>query len=177
MAPVEIEAKYAVRCSELPIIEDRLKDLGAHPEGERREEDIYYRHPCRDFLATDEGLRLRIVDGRPESLTYKGPRLPGKVKRRTELILPLSRGPAGEILERLGFAPAIRVAKDRKYYRLEGALVTLDRVEGLGCYVEVEAGSPEEVLRIARLLGLAGEPITASYAELAARRRGLLPQG
>ena len=177
MAPVEIEAKYAVHCSELPSIEERLRELGAVLEGERREEDTYYRHPCRDFLATDEGLRLRIVDGRPESLTYKGPRLPGRVKRRTELIIPLSGGPIGDVLERLGFAPSIHVAKDRKYYRLQGALVTLDRVEGLGCYVEVEAPSQEDVLRLARLLGLTGEPITASYAELAARRRGLLPTG
>lgn len=171
---LEVEGKYPVECSRLEELHSRLVSLGGEEAERRVEEDLYMAHPCRDFMATDEALRLRYVDGRLESITYKGPRLPGRVKSRVELILR-AEGPVEEVLERLGFRPALKIVKSRVYMRLGDATVTLDRVEGLGCYVEVEAPRAEEVERVASVLGLEGPPIFESYVELLLKRGGGSP--
>ncbi|MCE4628101.1 MAG: class IV adenylate cyclase [Desulfurococcales archaeon] len=163
---LEIEGKYRVDCAELESIAARAEELGGRFLGARSEEDVYYQHPCRDFASTDEALRLRYVQGRVESLTYKGPKMPGRVKARLELILSPLGGPVEQVLERLGFTPVARVVKRRRYYRLGDSLVTLDEVEGLGCFVEVEAPTTSRVEEVAGSLGLEGPPIVESYLEM-----------
>jgi adenylate cyclase class 2 len=180
----EVEAKIVLgSCDRLGEVRRRLEELGAKLEGEVYEEDTYYQHPCRNFAETDEALRLRIADGRVE-LTYKGPkRVHGGVKEREELTARVEDGAyMARILERLGFKPVATVRKRRLYYSIEGlAVVSLDTVEGLGCFVEIEyrgkAGSPEEaaeaVERLAERLGLAGLPRTVkSYLELLLEKYG-----
>ena len=174
VASLEVEGKYRVDCSMLEEIYNRVISLGGEEVERRVEEDTYLAHPCRDFAATDEALRLRYVNGKLESLTYKGPKLPGKVKSRVELVLRVEE-PVEELLERLSFRPALRVVKNRVYMKLEEATVTLDRVEGLGCYVEVEAPRADEVERIATRLGLQGPPIFESYVELLLKGGGGSP--
>ncbi len=107
-------------------------------------EDTYYQHPCRDFSSTDEALRIRIkrFNGHFEAfLTYKGPKMDDLSKTREEIEVPLS-DPDGyaSILERLGFKEILTVSKVReKYYVEKGVVLTLDTVEGLGTFVEIEA--------------------------------------
>ena len=163
---IEVEGKYRVDCSDLEAVSRRIESLGGRFSGERLEVDVYYQHPCRDFASTDEALRLRYVGGEAESLTYKGPKMPGRVKARLELIISPIGGPVEQVLERLGFVPVASVVKRRKYYRLHDSTVTLDSVEGLGCFVEVEAPEPSRVEELAGRLGLEGPPITRSYLEM-----------
>jgi len=180
----EVEAKIVLdSCEKLSEVKSRLEELGAKFEGEVYEEDTYYQHPCRDFTEADEALRLRVADGRVE-LTYKGPkRVYGDVKEREEYTVKVADGrPLARLLERLGFRPVASVRKRRLYYSIEGfAVVSLDAVEGLGCFVEIEyrgpAGSTEEAVeaveRLAARLGLAGLPHTVkSYLELLLERYG-----
>ncbi len=172
----EVEAKIVLRdCALLEAIEGRLARLGARLEGEAREVDLYFQHPCRDFAETDEALRLREAGGRCE-LTYKGPKEGGRVKARLEATVEVSDcDEAKLILEKLGFRPVAVVEKRRRYYSLGGVTVTLDEVRGLGCFVEVESksGNEEEVLEAIRTLGLEGfETTTKSYLELLLERRG-----
>ena len=170
----EVEVKLRVDCGDLSLLRERLAGEGARFAGAEREVDTYYLHPCRDFLATDEALRLRR-DSRGLVLTYKGPRVSvGGVKGREEIEVEV-RGDVGAILERLGFTPGVVVAKDREYYELPGALVTLDRVEGLGCFVEVESRGlgGEELMGLVDRLGVRGSVVEKTYAELAAERLAL----
>ena len=175
MAKLEVEVKIPVDCSELSSMKERLKELGAKLEGPIREEDIYFNHPCRDLIASDEAIRIRYASNSTGvRIAYKGPRRSGAgVKARREI--EEEAGPRiREILEALGFNEALRVVKERVYASLPNVLITLDKVEGLGCFVEVESrrGLEEDVKEAVRVLGLEGRPfITESYASMLASDR------
>ncbi len=172
---LEVEVKVPLDCNELPRIEKRLRSLGAHTEGPVVEEDIYMLHPCRDVVARDEAIRLRIT-AKGARLAYKGPRRGGgSAKSRVEIEVDVDPAII-DVLEALGFREGLRVVKRRIYATLPQALVTMDRVEELGCFVEVESihGDEAEVNDALRLLGLDDRPrITESYASMLARQRRL----
>lgn len=139
----EIEVKaYA---EDLKEVEDRLLKSKAKFIEEERQEDIYFSHPCRDFKDTDEALRLRMGKEGEIVLTYKGPKIDKSSKTREEIE---SRFPEDQrreirsILEKLGFCEVGKVVKTRRKYILKrnGNRVKfyLDRVEGLGTFVEGE---------------------------------------
>ncbi len=163
---IEREVKLRIPCNSLDRIRDLLEKKGFSVVVEQREVDIYYSHPCRDFMDTDEALRLRVTDGGIR-LTYKGPRkMRDGVKERVELEAPVGEGVTG-ILEALGFREALRVTKERVYYTRDGYTVTLDRVEGLGCFVEVEGSDPWLLVEDLGLKELGAERVDATYVELA----------
>ncbi len=176
----EAEAKVELPCEELGRLRGLLR-AEADAVEEAVEVDTYYQHPCRDFASTDEALRLRLA-GRRAELTYKGPRrVVGGVKSRPEVTVELADAEgARRLLAALGFREVAVVRKRREYYRLGrlGVTVTLDVVEGLGCFVEVEAseGAADPVAvveRALRELGLASRPrVTRSYLELLLERLG-----
>ncbi|MEM9658998.1 MAG: class IV adenylate cyclase [Planctomycetota bacterium] len=142
----EIEQKFRV-----PVDFDRLRSrivrCGATHVATSAQSDCYYRHPVRDFAATDEAFRLRRVGVR-NVLAYKGPKFDRHTKSRPEVEAPLADGDAAaasidEIMRLLGFEPAAIVRKLRETYRLEQSGVSievvLDDVEELGRFVEIEA--------------------------------------
>lgn len=162
----------------------RARALGGAPHGVEEQRDTYYAHPVRDFAATDEALRLRVVPGKEVELTYKGPKVDAHSKAREERTLALAGAGAGEdavrILERLGFRPVATVAKRREAWAVQGLEVAFDEVEGLGSFVEVEAppvpreevpAARDRVLALLRALG-GGEGIRTSYLELLLAARG-----
>ena len=133
---LEIEVKCPV--DDLEEVEARLRALDAGFEKEVVQEDRYLAHPCRDFAVTDEGLRLRTEGGKVV-LYYKGPKLDPFTKTREELSVAVPDPDAmGQILDRLGFQPVARVEKVRRCYRFHDVEVSLDRVSGLGGFVELE---------------------------------------
>jgi len=112
-------------------------------------EDIYFNHPCRDFSETDEALRIRIkrFNGHFEAfLTYKGPKIDRLSKSRKEIEVSIEDVDAYlELLSILGFTEVLTVKKTReKYYVEKGVTVTLDDVEGLGKFVEIEKLAKDE---------------------------------
>lgn len=168
MTEVELKAR-----GDLKGVRERLRVIGAAYLGEEIEEDLYLDHPVRSFAVTDEALRIRIK-GKGGILTYKGPRLDPLSKSREELEVEVSdwRALMG-ILLRLGFREVGRVQKSRERYRLGAFVVCLDRVEGLGEFVEVEGraegdhrGLLQEALALMADLGLKGPWIRASYLEM-----------
>ncbi|HDI74432.1 MAG: class IV adenylate cyclase [Thermoprotei archaeon] len=168
---MEIEAKF--RIAKLEKVEERLRSLGAEFKGTEIEEDVYYQHPCKDFRKTDEALRVRITPSYSE-LTYKGPKAPIKVKAREEISVRVN-DPLKTclLLEKLGFRRVAVVKKTRKKYVLEGREISLDEVEGLGYFIEIELLSKKsldeaekELLEFSRKLGIREIPITKSYLEL-----------
>ena len=80
-----------------------------------------------------------------------------------------------ELLERLGFKHALSVRKLREYFEGEGVVVSIDRVEGLGCFVEVEArGVDVGVIDwVAGSLGVQGLRVEETYVELLLRGSSL----
>jgi adenylate cyclase, class 2 len=169
---LEVEAKVALRGpADRTALERRLRELGAMPGPPQRQEDTFFRHPHRDFVATDEALRLRRVGARLE-LTYKGPKHGGATKARVEQTVGLASDPTA-LLASLGFVPVATLGKTRIAHHLGPVEVALDLVDGVGEYVEVEAtGSDREaatklVEDALRRLGLDREPREMrSYLEL-----------
>jgi len=144
----EVEQKYQVE--KRLAVEERLLAFNAKIIGQEVHEDVYYSHPSRDFRESGEALRIRKVNGVP-MVTYKGPRMPGKIKVRKELEWRLDPGDArgsqmAELLESLGFGKVAAVCKIRDVYRIPNSEITvvLDQVDGLGCFAEIERIAADE---------------------------------
>ncbi|MGQ4554806.1 class IV adenylate cyclase [Halobellus sp. GM3] len=134
-----------------------LADAGAERTAQTRQVDTYYDAPHRDFAETDEALRLRSETRIPDSdddtgeadasttkLTYKGPLVDAESKTREEHETVVDDADAAAaIFDGLGFDPAATVEKEREFFDLDGYTVALDRVVGLGEFVEVEAEADE----------------------------------
>lgn len=157
---LEVEAK--AHAKDLRAVEARLGALGAILEANKVERDEYWAHPARNFGETDEALRLRITtadDGGGWSgadITYKGPKLDlvTKSRREEKVEFAVDTVPAlRRLLEGLGFKPFASVTKDRKEFIADGLTICLDRVEGVGDFVEVELVSDD--LEAARVRVLA----------------------
>lgn len=174
----EIELK--VRADHAPV-RDRLRDRDAKRAGQVRQIDTYYDHPARSFPATDEALRIRRenpADGDSVTrLTYKGPLVESASKTREEIETDVGDARALDALFRkLGFEPLPAVTKDRERFVVGEYTVTLDAVEGLGTFVEVEREGTEDEIETVRDgardllwdLGLdPDEHIQTSYLEMA----------
>lgn len=154
------------------VVRDALAAEGARRVGAVREADTYYRHPSRDFAATDEALRVRRTDADWE-LTYKGPKRGGGVKTREEHNVAVEADP-GPVLEGLGFSVFARIEKEREAWDLDGVRVTIDTIDGLGTFAEVEVVDQDEgtaterIEDVIRRLALQGaERFQESYLEMA----------
>ena len=139
--PDVYEVELKVEAEHGPIRE-RLSELGAEPRGRVRQVDTYYDAPHRSFAETDEALRVREErddDGRWIGVTYKGPLVERESKTREEHETAVEDGDEMRaVLEGVGFAPAETVEKERERFRYREYTVTLDAVDGLGEFVEVE---------------------------------------
>lgn len=160
--PFEVEQKFQFESekefldftrSRLALLQERFngKELGVVEET-----DVYYNHPSRDFVQTDEALRIRyrIVEGKSQlRITYKGPKLDAITKTRKELELPLvvdSDQDCSELklkwdslLQALGFIPVGSVYKIRHKIQFVWngvpAELSLDRLPAInGYFAEVE---------------------------------------
>ncbi len=141
-------------------IKEKLLNIGAKYIETREERDLYFSHPLRDFGKTDEALRLRFVNGRC-LITYKGPKLSMETKARIEHETGIEDMEVfSNILNALGFTKSWEVKKKRNLYLLDDVKITLDSVNGLGEFVEIEKQSPmsvdveKELFDIAARLGL-----------------------
>jgi len=169
-------------------VESALNAAGAEFVDSVVQEDTYYDAPHRNFAETDEALRIRreqnlqsdqaeAEDGTETTkITYKGPLLEAESKSREEHETSVAdREAVVGIFDGLGFEPAATVRKERAHYRLDGYTVTLDSVDGLGEFVEVETETEDDDIEAAREgaravlddLGLdADEQIRTSYLGL-----------
>jgi adenylate cyclase class 2 len=171
---IEIEVKCPV--DDLNAIERLLRDKGARFVGELSQNDLYLSHPCRDFGRTDEALRLRRENDR-HILFYKGPKLDQTTKTREELSTPIPDPETLKlILGRVGFEKVIEVEKVRRVYVLNEVEVALDRVTGLGGFVELEVQDLEQARGRAMLFGAMEElglerTERSSYLELLLQKK------
>lgn len=141
----EVEAKAPAH--DLDAIAAELARRGAQLLADRRERDVYFAAPDRNFAETDEALRLRTVEERT-TLTYKGPKIDPRTKTRRELSVDLDDAiAAAALLEALGYRRVGAVSKHRRVYELGRTEIALDDVEGLGPFVEAEELAENEVER------------------------------
>ena len=145
----EIEQKY--RISNPALFRRRLRVLKAHKISGGHESnelfDIIKRLGIQGSV-----LRLRKnPDGRG-LLTFKGPRIAGKYKKRIEIETCVEYEKARHLLHALGFKVAASYSKKREEFILSRCHVTLDYLKGAGWFAEIE-GSEKKITRIAAKLG------------------------
>ena len=138
----EVEVK--ARIKDAASIESRILQLGAIFQKEIHQSDIYFQHPIRDFAQTDEALRIRITDDK-NYLTYKGAKLDSTSKTREELEIEVQEPlKLLELLTRIGLSPIKKVVKTRKFYLYNDITISIDDVEELGSFLELELAVSDE---------------------------------
>ena len=151
----EVERKF--KLADPAALIRRVTELGGRFSQPETQSDTYFTHPCRDFAATDEALRVRTIADR-NYVTYKGPKIDAKTKTRQELEFPLATdhdhsAMFRELLSALGFQPVTTVRKQRSQATLtvEGRPfnVDLDEVDQVGSYVELETMAEEAEVQLA----------------------------
>lgn len=165
----EVELKFHV--DDTQQLEKQLDQIGFLLLEIQHHEDCYYRHPCRNFIQTDEAFRIRCVNDQA-MVTYKGPRNRGPVKTREEIELRISTEELSLwklMVEKLGFVPVSPVRKIRRLFSANESAqyadihVTIDSVEQLGEFAEIEivvnqkeelSNAENRVTQLAGTLGL-----------------------
>ncbi|WP_407409237.1 class IV adenylate cyclase [Methanobrevibacter sp.] len=137
---IEVEVKAKIDSFE--EIEERLAEIGAEKTKKEFQEDIYFNSPVVDFAQTDEALRIRTTKEDDKTnifITYKGPKIDSKSKTRKEIEMGIEDAEkCADIFEEIGFKQVRAVRKNRQYYKYENFEISLDDIEGLDPYMEIE---------------------------------------
>jgi adenylate cyclase, class 2 len=169
-----LEVELKVKIPSLDPVREQLRREGAEFLSKVHEHDIFYNAPHRDFAITDEAVRVRYTNGNTV-VSYKGPKIKKYgLKAREELNFSVESGETFEtMLLRLGFSKTAEVNKWRENYTFKKASISLDTVDGLGTFAEIEViieddteNPTAQIEKIATEIGVEGEPILASYLEM-----------
>ena len=140
MIEVEVKAKI----DSFDEIEKELERIGATKTKKEFKKDIYFNSPIVDFAKTDEALRIRTTTENDDTnifITYKGPKIDSHSKTRKEIEMGIDDSKkCADIFEEIGFKKVRTVRKNRQYYEYENFEISLDDIEGLDPYMEIEIG-------------------------------------
>ena len=178
----EAEIKLRIFPSETEIIESRLQNLQFSFIRNSNQTDCYFSSPYHDFASLDEVLRLRLTHSDDNSnqtafLTYKGQKEMNFSVSRKEIETTVSN-PKNllEIFSHLGFDISFKIFKKRCYYQKDDIFVSIDYIEPIGFFVEIEKMLEDsdklvetltELYALAQKLGIPkGRDETKSYLEL-----------
>ena len=175
MIEVEVKAKI----NSFKEMEEKLAEIGATKTKKEFQEDIYFNSPVVDFAKTDEALRIRTTKENDEEnifITYKGPKINKEAKTRKEIEMGIENAQeCSDIFEAIGFKKVRTVRKNRQYYSYEDFEISLDNVEGLDPYMEIEIGlndgedyteAQNSIFELFKKLGITDGFERTSYLEL-----------
>ena len=174
-----IEVEVKARIDGFEEIEEKLESIGAVKSKTEFQEDIYFASPIVDFAKTDEALRIRTTKEDNTSkifITYKGPKIDKKSKTRKEIEMGIEEAEkCSEIFEAIGFEKVRTVSKNRQYYTYENFEISLDDIEGLDPYMEIEvaledgqdySNAQDSIFELFEKLGITDGFERTSYLEL-----------
>lgn len=173
---VMIEVEIKVKIDDKNKVVEQLKKLGFKFIKKKFQEDIYFNGIDRDFRETDEALRIRDEDGN-FFVTYKGPKIDKISKTREEIEVKIEdKEKMRQIFKKLGFKEVPPIRKIREIYKKEDIEASIDDVEGLGLFLELEKSISdinekdkvlEEMMEILKALNISKDNIIRkSYLEL-----------
>jgi len=162
---MEIEVKFKVLFDE---VKEKIETLGAELVREEIQEDLYFVVPLPNLLRI-----RRIVNSGEAILGYKEIK-DDRNEEFDEIEVKVEDfDKTREILKRLGFKEDIWVKKHRYVYKLGNITFELNRVEGLGDFLDIEVISEDvekakrEIWEVAKKLGLKEEDVEPRlYQEL-----------
>jgi len=124
-------------------VEKKLKRVGKFV-GVRKQVDKYFVPPYRDFFKKEppiEYLRVRSEKGKNHlnySFLHFGKN--GWLRNTDEYETPIEKPEIVEqVFKKIRLVPKITVIKTRKYFNCGNFEVTLDNINGLGNFMEIEA--------------------------------------
>lgn len=153
----DIEIEIQVRIEKRDNLEAFLEKNGDFV-GEFWQEDVYYTPAHRDFAGVrpiNEWLRLR-KSNEEQSITYKHWKKGkyGRTNHCDEFETEVGEGESiKKIFKALDFTELVRVDKERRIWNFQDYEVSLDKVKGLGSFVEIEyrgKGNAVDTQQIAR---------------------------
>lgn len=164
MISFEVEQKY--RLKNPSALRRRLRGLGAKKirSGQESNELFDFKKMLRLQASI---LRLRRFGKEKKGLlTFKGPRLKGRYKKRVEIETLVPWVQARALLRAAGFQAVAVYSKERDEFVLGKAHVTVDYLHQHGWFLEIE-GPPAEIARLEKKLGLSARDWEArSYLEI-----------
>lgn len=175
MIEVEVKAKI----DNFEDMRKKLDTIGAIKTKEEFQEDIYFNSPIVDFAKTDEALRIRTTKQDDEKhifITYKGAKIDSKSKTREEIEFGIEDSEkCAKTFEHIGFKKVRAVRKNREYYSYQNFEISLDDIEGLDPYMEIEVGledgsdytqAQDSIFELFEKLGITKGFERTSYLEL-----------
>ncbi|MDO4458675.1 MAG: class IV adenylate cyclase [Clostridia bacterium] len=185
-----IEVEVKIKVNDKAEIIEALKKQGFTKGKTLRESDTYFKAEFHDFIAIGDALRIRRTENldtgeKEDMITYKGPRLDTRTKTREELETGVEDSDLMEkVFTNLGFEKVNPVVKVREYYHLDNLTACVDRVEGLGSFLELEIivsendGMEAATTKISAMLEKLGhnmdETIKTSYLGLIQLKNGAM---
>lgn len=157
MKNIEIEAKYKISDEIYDEILNYLIDK-KYIEKQEKQNDIYFSPKHFPFFGGDidnECLRIRILDNK-NILSYK--KFVAKTEDKNSYCIEHEIEVEDidtliKILENLRIDKTITIKKDRKSFCVENLIeISLDDVEGLGKFVELEILSEEKIKEAMKLI-------------------------
>ncbi len=162
MGMYEVEQKFRVKTP--GKIRGILKKMGARLVGKGFEKNELWDFQGK-IRRQNSVLRLR-ESGSRGTLTFKGPRLKSKYKKRVEIETAVNAEHMRKIFQTLGYRVSVRYAKKREEYILRKAHVTIDQVKSHGWFVEIEASTRMIDLLAAKFGFSAADREERSYLEM-----------
>ena len=184
---IEVEVKLPLRrqekTEETGRIAEVLCSMGFRKAARFRQRDTYFDNEAGEIRGGGKALRIRETEDLirgvvTAELNFKGPRMDQVSMTRQELETEVGQAETGRrILAALGFSPVLpEVVKERTEYRRKEITAALDRVEGLGDFLELEILADEEtengkvLQKLEELLGelgyQMGDTVTRSYLSM-----------
>lgn len=188
-----IEVEIKVELEDARGLEQSILERGGELVKRESQADLYLDHPQYSFADTDEALRIRTnrpkfpsIEETPRvnrnhEITYKGAKIDSHSKTRREISVSIdSAENMHSILDAVGFTTIATVKKERTYFHLDEISLTIDSVDGLGLFLEVEKmiedkgqieSARNELFQLLdELLSQEYESIRESYLELLLKR-------
>ena len=137
------EVEIQVRIKDPAAAEKEILKFGSFVK-ERNQADQYYVLPYRDFFEKEppiEYLRVRREkDKNHLNYSFLHFKDDGWLDVTDEYETLVEKPEIVEqIFDKIGLIPKVKVIKNRKYFKCEDFEVTLDKIENLGDFMEVEA--------------------------------------
>lgn len=139
----EVEAKFPLYNREEAV--SQIEKLGfKHHKKDKKQVDIYYSPPGREFYSGEiisEWLRIREEEG-VFSFNFKqwlpiGAKIQNQCNEYETFVSDVEA--LKKILDALGFEKKIVVKKNRNSWLADDTEISIDEVDGLGCFIELEA--------------------------------------
>ena len=139
-----IEVEIKIKVKDRVLLEEKLLKTGFLKGNLVKESDIYFDNQNHQIKDSDSALRIRSCENltlnhAKHFMTYKGPKMDTVSMTRKEVEMQIDNAQTGkEILMSLGYCQIYPVVKTRQYYHLKQITACLDRVDGLGDFLELE---------------------------------------